>query len=91
VYECAECGSPFAADTPTLSNKKLDSHACGICAFLFQANSQPIEVASALQWHPLVVAGCDHLRPIHLPIYFGLHAPRGPPILGWPPLMTVVE
>src|SRR5437762_10274056 len=38
------------------SDSDLDSHVCEICAFLFQAVSQPVEVAAPIDWRPLAVA-----------------------------------
>jgi hypothetical protein len=59
----------------------VDSHVCGICTFLFQALSQPAEVAATIDWQPVVVATIFQQQPIYSPTSVGPHAPRGPPLL----------
>jgi hypothetical protein len=77
-----QCAAASPTHIATFRNTTVDTHSCGICTFLFQANGQPVEIASGPDWHPLVAGGSDQPRFIHLPISLGLQAPRGPPILG---------
>jgi hypothetical protein len=63
-------------------NSDSDSHVCEICQFLFQAISQPANVAAPIDWQPLVAANSQQPQQLlHLPISLGSHAPRGPPQL----------
>jgi hypothetical protein len=56
-----------------------DSHTCEICEFLVQAVSQPPQIATVPDLHPLVaVAATPHVE-IYSQAILGLHAARGPP------------
>lgn len=59
----------------------IHSHTCDICAFLYQAVSQPPQIATTPDLHPLVAelscVTADFFSSAHL----GLHAARGPPQL----------
>ena len=58
-----------------------DSHACEICEFLFQAVSQPPQIAATPDLHILVAdVSCPHKSLYSLTIV-GLHSARGPPQL----------
>jgi hypothetical protein len=65
----------------TASGGAYDSHNCEICEFLFQAVSQPPQIADVPDLHPLVaVAALPHHK-IYSSAILGLHAARGPPQL----------
>lgn len=72
-------GTPASAALS--ANEDADSHVCEICEFLFQAVSQPAEVASPIDWQPLIVAVASLSQPIYTPAPLGPQAPRGPPLL----------
>jgi hypothetical protein len=59
----------------------VDSHICEICQFLFQSISQPAQLASPIDWQPVVVAAVAVSRPFCAPTLVGPQAPRGPPLL----------
>ena len=80
--ECAECAPALALAVVADNDQGTQAHTCGICAFLFQSIGQPAEAASTFDWQPLVVAAPCRLQLMYLPTPLGLHAPRGPPILG---------
>jgi hypothetical protein len=75
------CGVPSTEPVVTANDGDADSHVCGICAFLFQAVSQPAEVAATIDWQPLVVVAVSVPQLIYSPTSLGPHAPRGPPLL----------
>ena len=59
----------------------MHSHECDICAFLYQAVSQPPQVATTPDLHPLVAnVPCD-VAERYSSALLGLHAARGPPQL----------
>jgi hypothetical protein len=64
----------------TAADCDTDAHLCEICAFLYQAISQPAEVAAPVDWQPLVVVACAKPQAIYLPIALGSQAARGPPL-----------
>jgi hypothetical protein len=65
----------------TASDCDADSHICEVCAFLYQAISQPAEVAAPIDWQPLVVVANADPQPIYSQTSLGAQAPRGPPLL----------
>jgi hypothetical protein len=79
VHEAICCGSSEYTEF-TASDCNADSHICEVCAFLYQAISQPAEVAAPINWQPLVVAHADP-QPLYSWTSLGAHAPRGPPLL----------
>jgi hypothetical protein len=64
----------------TAADCDTDSHLCKICAFLYQAISQPAEVAASIDWQPLVVVAHSNPQPIYSPTSLGPQAARGPPL-----------
>ncbi len=78
----ADSGVTSAEAVLTASYGDADSHICEICQFLFQAVGQPAEVASPLDWQPLVVATSSLPQPRYSSISLGPQTPRGPPVLG---------
>jgi hypothetical protein len=62
------------------SDCDADSHLCEICTFLYQAISQPAEVAAPVESQPLIVVACAKPQAIYSPIALGLQAARGPPL-----------
>ena len=77
-----ESTSPFEFEVVTTNDRDINSDPCGICAFLFQSLSQPIDVASTFDWQPVVVAALSRSQQFCLPTPLVLHAPRGPPLVG---------
>jgi hypothetical protein len=71
--------SSSASAVLILGENDVDSHVCGICEYLSQAVSQPIEVAGPIDWQPLVTAVPNLLQRICTPTSLGPQAPRGPP------------
>jgi hypothetical protein len=67
--------------TPGFSVNKLtvDSHACGICAYLLQAVSQTTDISVPSTWHPLLGVGPNSVELIFSQTALGSQAPRGPP------------
>jgi hypothetical protein len=65
----------------TASNCDADSHLCEICAFLYEAISQPAEVAAPIDWQPLVVVVHADPQPVYSLTSLGCPAARGPPLL----------
>jgi hypothetical protein len=80
VREALSCGSSEYAEF-TASDCDADSHICEVCEFLYQAISQPAEVAAPIDWQPLVVVVQADPRPLYSQASLGAHAPRGPPLL----------
>jgi hypothetical protein len=80
VHDAVCCGSSENVEF-TASDCDADSHICGVCAFLYQAISQPAEVAAPIDWQPLVVAANADPQPIYSQTSLGAQAPRGPPLL----------
>jgi hypothetical protein len=84
VVNCASLDDTAVTSTGavvTASDSDADSHVCEICKFLFQAVSQPAQVAVPIDWQPLVVAAPSRPQPIYRPTSLGVQAPRGPPQL----------
>jgi hypothetical protein len=71
-------GSEYAEITAAECN--TDSHLCEICAFLYEAISQPAEVAAPIDWQPLVVVAHAKPQAIYSPTSLGPQAARGPPL-----------
>ena len=65
----------------TASDRAADSHLCEICAFLYEAISQPAEVAAPIDWQPLVVVAHADPQPVYSLTSLGCPAARGPPLL----------
>jgi hypothetical protein len=57
-----------------------DSHLCEICAFLYEAISQPAEIAAPIDWQPLVVVAHAEPQPVYSLTALGCPAARGPPL-----------
>jgi hypothetical protein len=72
------CSSEYAE--LTAGKCDTDSHLCEICVFLYQAISQPAEVAAPIDWQPLVVVAHAKQQPIYSPTSLGPQAARGPPL-----------
>jgi hypothetical protein len=64
----------------TAADCDTDSHLCEICAFLYQAISQPAEVAAPIDWQPLIVVAHAKPQAIYSPTSLGPQAARGPPL-----------
>ena len=64
----------------TATDCDTDSHLCEICAFLYQAISQPAEVAAPIEWQPLIVVAHAKPQAIYSPTSLGPQAARGPPL-----------
>jgi hypothetical protein len=80
-----DCDAGLASSRPgepavEADNCNSDSHVCEICAFLYQAISQPAEVAAPIDWQPLVVAAQANSRPSYFSTSLGPQAARGPPL-----------
>jgi hypothetical protein len=67
-------GPVFAA-----TDGESHSHACDICAFLYQAVSQPPQVATTPDLHPRVADLPCVITERYSSAVLGLHAARGPP------------
>jgi hypothetical protein len=65
----------------TAADCDADSHLCEICAFLFQAISQPAEVAAPIEWEPLIAPAHAAPQPLYWLASLGPQAARGPPLL----------
>ena len=65
----------------TASDCDADSHLCEICAFLYEAISQPAEIAAPIDWQPLVVVAHAEPQPVYSLTALGCPAARGPPLL----------
>jgi hypothetical protein len=79
-HDAVCCGSSEDAEF-TASRCDADSHICEVCAFLYQAISQPAEIAAPIHWQRLVVVAHADPRPIYSQTSLGAQAPRGPPLL----------
>lgn len=64
----------------TASECDADSHLCEICVFLYEAISQPAEVAAPIDWQPLVVVAHADPQPVYSLTALGCPAARGPPL-----------
>ena len=78
--DAAEQGASAGASL-TAADGDADSHLCEICAFLFQAISQPAEVAAPVEWRPLVVRAHAAPQPLYSLVSLGPQAARGPPLV----------
>src|SRR4029079_14779879 len=78
-HDAAACtGSGYADLT---EGECSDSHLCEICAFLYEAISQPAEIAAPIDWQPLVLVVHAELQPVYSLTALGCPAARGPPLL----------
>lgn len=80
AHDGGEYGEPAHAAL-TATDSDADSHLCEICAFLFQAISQPAEVAALIEWEPLVARVHAAPQPFYSLVSLGLQAARGPPMV----------
>jgi hypothetical protein len=81
-HDCCADGQHDSPAGPIIANAcAADSHDCEICEFLFQAVSQPPQIATTPDLHPLVAEVPCHPQGFYSPTILGLHAPRGPPQL----------
>jgi hypothetical protein len=62
-----------------VTDTDLDFHLCKICAYLFQAVSEPVAFVAPLKWRPLVIAVPGLHQHIYSHTSLGSQAPRGPP------------
>jgi hypothetical protein len=85
------CGDPYHHDDATnhdasthasltAADCDADSHVCEICAFLFQAISQPAEVAAPIEWEPFIAPAHAAPQPLYSLASLGPPAARGPPL-----------
>lgn len=65
----------------TAADCDADSHRCEICAFLYEAISQPAEVAAPIDWQPLVVVARAIPQATYSLTDLERPAARGPPLL----------
>jgi hypothetical protein len=65
----------------SLNKLIVDSHACGICAYLLQAVSQTADTSAPFNWQPLVGVGPTSVDLIFSQTALGSQAPRGPPFV----------
>ena len=79
-HDHADCGCSEESAL-AIAESDADSHLCEICAFLYQAISQPAEVAAPIDWQPLVVVAHVDPQPVYSPTSLGPQAARGPPLL----------
>ena len=79
-HVCEAAIDDEAAETSlTAADCDTDSHVCEICAFLYQAVSQPVEVAEPIEWQPLIVAADADPEHVYSSTTLGPQAARGPP------------
>jgi hypothetical protein len=79
--EHTQLGTASSVAVLTANGHDADSHLCGICSFLFQIISQPVEVVAPHECEPLVDV-TPNLRQLNCATTsLGLPAPRGPPLL----------
>jgi hypothetical protein len=80
VHDGGEHGAPAHAAL-TAADSGADSHLCEICEFLFQAISQPAEVAAPIEWEPLVARAHATPQRLYSLVSLGPQAARGPPLV----------
>ena len=80
VAEASSEASSARSECAFSDDDGVDFHVCKICAYLFQAVSQPVQFVAPFEWRPLVVAAPSLHQLVYAHTSLGSQAPRGPPL-----------